>query len=64
MEIMPSIRLNQGSTDMLFCNLFWINKFIDLSEICQNIVYHNKNERLIITTMLEIVQVLSGIIFV
>ena len=34
--------------------LVWINKFIDLTEIRQKGIYHNKNERLIITTMLEV----------
>jgi hypothetical protein len=37
-----------------------INKFIDLTEIRQKIVYHNKNEGLIITTMLELQPVLAA----
>jgi hypothetical protein len=49
----PSVQLNHCSTDMLIWILFWINQFIDLVEIRQKIVCHNKNEGLIITTMLE-----------
>jgi hypothetical protein len=38
---------------MLIWILFWIKKYIDLTEIRQKGIYHNKNEGLICTGLLE-----------
>ncbi len=49
----PSVQLNHYGTDMLIWILFWINQFIDLVEIRQKGIYHNKDEGLICTGLLE-----------
>jgi hypothetical protein len=55
-ENKPSAQLNHHGTDMLIWILFWIKKYIDLTEIRKKGIYHNKNEGLICTGLLEIVQ--------
>ena len=60
MENNPSVQLNHCSTDIIIRLLFWIKKYIDLAEIRQKIIYHNKNEGLICTGLLEELQFSSA----